>query len=265
MPLVPGTTVGEGLDSTQRRINLAPSRGGSVASGVRGGLDLRFGSLAVRAASADVEVILTNSAVGHSAPGGLSSKSLVLAVGIDTGSGELANRKERVYRRELKDAEGHALATVPDLFLKAASVGEDTRIKQKESRSEPFTMPLPESWKAIVARLEDHDASEPEAPKTMSLSERAARARPLRPCTSGTAHRVRSQANATSANLSPVILTFVSAGSERVGGSLAHLKEPPASDALQGEVRPFPLPRPRPGRLRHPARAEPVGATPAGE
>jgi len=171
MPLVPGTTVGEGLESTQRRINLHRLVGGSVASRVRGGLDLRLGSLAVGAASADVEVVVANTDVGHSAPGGLSSKSLVVAVGVDTGSGELMHRRERVYRRELKDAEGRALATVADLFLKAASVGEDTRIKQKEARTERFTVPLPENWKAIVARLEYRDASDPKAPKTTLISE----------------------------------------------------------------------------------------------
>jgi hypothetical protein len=67
MPLVPGTTVGEGLESTQRRINLHRLVGGSLASRVRGGLDLRFGSLAVGASSADVEVVVTNSGVGHAA------------------------------------------------------------------------------------------------------------------------------------------------------------------------------------------------------
>jgi len=171
MPLVPGNTVSEGLESTQRRINLHRLVGGSAASRVRGGLDLRFGSLALGAASAEVEVVVANTGVGHAAPGGLSSKSLVLAVGVDTGSGELIHRLEKVYRRELKDSDGHALVTIPDFFLKAASVGEDTRIKQKESRNEHFTVPLPENWKAIVARLEYRDASDPKSPKTTLISE----------------------------------------------------------------------------------------------
>jgi len=171
MPLVPGTTVVEALGPTQRRINLHRLVGGSAASRIRGGLDLRFGSVAVTAGSADVEVVVANTGVGHSAPGGLSTKSLVLAVGVDAGPGDLVNRRERIYRRELKDAEGRVLATVPDLFLRAASVGVDTRIKQKESRSERFTVPLPEGWKAIVARLEYRDASDPKAPKTTLVTE----------------------------------------------------------------------------------------------
>ena len=171
MPLVPGTTVKEALDPTQRRINLHRMVGGSAATRVRAGLDVRFGSVDVTAASADVQVVVTNSGVGHSAPGGLSTKSLVLAVGVDTGAGELANRRERVYRRELMDATGRPLATVEDLFLKAASVGQDTRLKQKEARSERFTVPLPENWKAIVARVEYRDASDPKAPRTTVVAE----------------------------------------------------------------------------------------------
>ena len=171
MPLVPGTTVSEALQPTQRRINLHRMTGGTTPSRVEAGLQLRFGNVAIGANSADVEVVVTNSAVGHSAPGGLSTKSLVLAVGADTGAPELAHRRERVYRRELKDANGRTLATVTEFFLTAASVGEDTRIKQKEARTERFTLPLPEGWKAIVARLEYRDTSDPAAPKTRLVTE----------------------------------------------------------------------------------------------
>jgi len=172
MPLVPGRTVREGLPSTRRRINLHRLVGGSAASRVGSGVDLRIDSLEITSASADVQVVVVNRAVGHAAPGGLSSKSLVLAVAVETASGELMHRRERVYRRELKDADGRTLVTVPDLFLKAASVGEDTRLKQKEPRIERFTVPLPENWRAIVARLEYHDASDPKAgTKTMLVTE----------------------------------------------------------------------------------------------
>jgi hypothetical protein len=80
-------------------------------------------------------------------------------------------RRERTYRRELRDAEGRGLASVPDLFLRAVAVGEDTRIRPKESRTERFTVPLPEGAKAIVARLEYWDASDPKAaPRTMLVT-----------------------------------------------------------------------------------------------
>jgi hypothetical protein len=171
MPLVPGTTVAEGLQPTQRRINLHLMTGGTVPSRVETGLQLRFGTVAIGASTAEVEVVVTNAAVGHSAPGGLSSKSLLLAVGVDTGGASLEHRRERVYRRELKDAGGRVLATVGDMFQKAAAVGEDSRLRQKEARTERFTVPLPEGWKALVARLEYRDASDPAAPKTRLVTE----------------------------------------------------------------------------------------------
>jgi hypothetical protein len=172
MPLVPGATATEGLESTQRRINLHRLQGGSAASRLSTGLEMKISSLDIGAASADVQVVVTNSGVGHAAPGGLSSKSLVLAVGVDTGTSELVDRRERVYRRELKDAEGHSLSGVVETFQKAASVGEDTRLQQKEARTERFTVPLPEGWKAIVARLEYRDATDPgSAPKTTLVAE----------------------------------------------------------------------------------------------
>jgi hypothetical protein len=172
MPLVPGDTVLETLKPTQRRINLHRITGGTTPSRVENGLDLSFGAVAIGADSADVEVVVTNTGVGHSAPGGLSTKSLVLSVGVDTGSADLTHRMERVYRRELKDRDGKVLAGVSDLFLKAASVGEDTRLKQKEARRERFTVPLPAAWKAVVARLEYRDASDPASPKTRLVTEK---------------------------------------------------------------------------------------------
>lgn len=169
MPLVPGDTVPEALAPSRRRINLHRLQGGGTASKLLSGLELRFASVDIGSASADVQVVVTNKAVGHAAPGGLSSKSLVLAVGVDNGRGDLLDRRERVYRRQLKDAEGHELVTVADLFQKAASVGEDNRLQPRESRTERFTVPLPGDWKAIVARLEYHDASDPGGPPRTTL------------------------------------------------------------------------------------------------
>src|SRR5262249_5432555 len=166
----------------QRVVNMHRMPGGTTLTQVQKGLTLRIESLSVGEKSADVQVSVTNSGVGHSAPGGLSTKALVLAVGGQGASGnELLYRQERTYRRELKDAEGHVLTRIPDLFAKAASVGEDTRLKPRETRSERFTMPVPEGAKAIVVRLEYRDASDPSAPpKTTLIAEerRAPRASP---------------------------------------------------------------------------------------
>jgi Cytochrome c554 and c-prime len=169
MPLVPGETVAEGMSSSRRVINLHRMEGGSALSPLRRGLDLRVESLAITSVSADVQVVVANTGVGHAAPGGMPTKALVLAVGLEDASGQLRFRQERVYRRDLLDEQGHVLVTIPDLFQKAASVGEDTRLKPKESRSERFTIPLSEGAKAIVARLEYRDSSDPKGPPKTTL------------------------------------------------------------------------------------------------
>ena len=110
--------------STQRRINLHRLVGGSAASRIRAGLVLRIESLSLSGASADVQVVASNDGVGHAAPvRPLEQEPRSRRRSGVTASGELMHRRERVYRREMRDAEGRPLVTVPDLFLKAASVG----------------------------------------------------------------------------------------------------------------------------------------------
>jgi len=172
MPVVPGTTVPVAMKPSDHVINLHRIVGGSNPSKLSVGLDLKIESVTRTSGAADVQVAVTSSRVGHSAPGGFANRALVLAVGVESASGELLHRRERVYRRTLKDAEGHELVTVADLMLKAASEGEDTRIKPGESRAERFTVPIPEGAKAIVARLEYRDSSDPKAgPRTILVSE----------------------------------------------------------------------------------------------
>ena len=172
MPVVPGTTVPAALGPSGHVINLHRIVGGSNPSKLSVGLDLKIESVTRTSGAADVQVVVTSSRVGHAAPGGFSNRALVLAVGVENASGELLNRRERIYRRELKDAGGHELVTVEDLILKAASEGEDTRIQPGESRAERFTVPIPEGARAIVARLEYRDGSDPKAgPRTMLVTE----------------------------------------------------------------------------------------------
>jgi hypothetical protein len=177
MPVVPGRSVKEGLDSTQRRINLHWMSGGGVASRLATGLTLRLDAVDFSGAIAQVQVAVVNNGVGHAAPGGLSTKSLVLSVGVDRGTGDVVSPLERVYRRVLRDGQGRELTTVAGLFLEAATIGEDTRLQPKETRSERFSLPLPSDWRAIVARLEYRDASDPQAPPRVTRVAEARRER----------------------------------------------------------------------------------------
>ena len=169
MPVVPGTSVPAALGPSGHVINLHRIVGGSNPSKLSVGLDLEIESVTRTSGTADVQVLVTSSRVGHAAPGGFANRALVLAVGVESASGELLHRRERIYRRILRDAEGHELARVADLMLKAAAEGEDTRIQPGESRAERFTVPIPEGARAIVARLEYHDLSDPKTGPRMIL------------------------------------------------------------------------------------------------
>jgi hypothetical protein len=172
MPVVPGTTVPAPLKPSDHVINLHRIIGGSDASKMSVGLDLKIESVTHTSGAADVQVVVTSRRVGHAAPGGFSNRALVLAVAVESASGELLHRRERVYRRELKDAAGHEVVTVADIMLKAALEGEDTRIQPGEARAERFTVPIPEGARAIVARLEYRDRSDPTAePRTILVTE----------------------------------------------------------------------------------------------
>ena len=95
MPLVPGWSVAERLGSSRRRINLHRIEGGSPTGRLATGLDLRFDSVTLRG-SAEIDVAVVNRAVGHAAPGGLSSKSLVLGSLLEQPAGHvLATPKKR--------------------------------------------------------------------------------------------------------------------------------------------------------------------------
>jgi hypothetical protein len=170
MALVPGTVARvPGPRGSQRVVNLHRLVGGSAMSQLARGLELRIESVSVSSGSAEVAVVVTNEAAGHSVPGGLATKSLVLAAGAEAADGTLEHRQERVYRRELKDAQGVTLVSVADMFARAASVGSDTRIKPRESRRERFSVPIPSGARAIVVRLEYRDASDPRGGPTTTL------------------------------------------------------------------------------------------------
>ncbi|MBI4168508.1 MAG: hypothetical protein HY510_01070 [Acidobacteria bacterium] len=173
MAPVPGSMVkGGGGKDALRVINLHRVVGGSAQSQLKRGLDLTIESVRRSGGSAEVSVVVANVAAGHPVPGGLATKSLILSAGAEMPDGRVEHRQERVYRRELKDAGGRVLGTVSDLFLRAASVGRDNRIRPKESRRERFGVPVPQGARAVVVRLEYRDSSDPRGePRTTLITE----------------------------------------------------------------------------------------------
>jgi len=171
MALVQGSKVKEGLeqsDSSLRVVNLHRLVGGTSLGQLNRGLDLKFESVSATGTTASVRILVSNSGAGHRIPGGLPTKSLVLVVSAVDASGVAGKAQERVYRRELRNAKGATLKDLAEIFLTAKSVGEDSRLKPSETRTERFSVPLTQGSRAVVARLEYRDASAVGTPPKVS-------------------------------------------------------------------------------------------------
>ncbi len=90
-----------------------------------------------------VTVELTNRGAGHDVPTGSPLRKLILKVRASAYGGRTFEA-QRVYQRQVADAQGHILNVEPLVFIKAAKVVSDTRLKPLETRTEHFSFPVPE-------------------------------------------------------------------------------------------------------------------------
>jgi hypothetical protein len=136
---------------------------------VHHGLDLSIDALRRDGAAVDAVVTVSNAGAGHRVPGGLPGRRLVLEVGFETAAGGFRAVEERSWQRVLLDAQGQPLEDAGAIFLRAAREGADTRLRPGEVRSERFRLAPPSGSRALVARLEYHDASNPAVSPRIAL------------------------------------------------------------------------------------------------
>jgi hypothetical protein len=84
----------------------------------------------------EVELEVRNAGAGHSLPGGLPGRRIVVRTATFGQDGEELSRDERIYAKILVDADG---AEVP--FYAADRVQSDTRLAADERRQERFSFP----------------------------------------------------------------------------------------------------------------------------
>jgi len=172
MALVPGTRVKEGLEqgtAGARVVNLHRLVGGTSLGQLNRGVSLKIESVTVTGSSAIVRMAVSNPGAGHSVPGGLPTKSLVLVAGLEGEGGRLSATQERVYRRELRDSRGSPLKGLAEIFVKAKSEGQDTRLRPQETRTERMSLPLNQGSRAVVARLEYRDSADDRSPARVAV------------------------------------------------------------------------------------------------
>jgi hypothetical protein len=164
MALIPGAVATEAQKEGPRVMNLHRLVGGSSISQLNRGLRLKIESFSASPTAAEIRVAVSNEGAGHPVPGGLPTKSIALVVGVEGQGSDMENAQETVYRREVRDAKGATLKTLPEMLLRATAAGGDNRLKPGETRHESFRIALNERSRAVVARLEYRDATDMSAP-----------------------------------------------------------------------------------------------------
>jgi Cytochrome c554 and c-prime len=96
-----------------------------------------------------VEVDVTNQGAGHMVPTGSPLRKLILQVIVAPFGGKKIEQ-ERVFTRVVADQHGKILNREDLVFMKAAKVVSDTRLKPGETRKESLTFPVPQGVRSTV-------------------------------------------------------------------------------------------------------------------
>ena len=96
-----------------------------------------------------VEVDVTNQGAGHMVPTGSPLRKLILQVIAAPFAGKKIEQ-QRVFTRVVADQHGKILNREDLVFMKAAKVVSDTRLKPGETRKESFTFPVPQGVRSTV-------------------------------------------------------------------------------------------------------------------
>jgi hypothetical protein len=139
---------------THKLINLHSVPGGHSVNQLQKALSVEITDIVRAPDRMIVNIRVVNQGAGHAAPTGLSTKKMVLQVDVAPADGGQSYHEEQVYQRVLADENGEILDSEAELFMAAARVRKDTRLKPGESRLEKFTFPITPGGKVHVsARL----------------------------------------------------------------------------------------------------------------
>jgi len=135
MPLVPGRTVALGIKKDAgTSVNLHDISGSHDIERVRGAITLELEGYEWITDNVRVYVKVTNEGSGHGFPTGLPMHRAVLEVAIREG-GRLVGQREIPFEVVLLDKKGRPLQREHEVFVQAARVRSDTRLKPDEARS----------------------------------------------------------------------------------------------------------------------------------
>jgi len=124
------------------KINTHKFTGGHNASQLHDAVKVDIKSIVREGERLRLRVGLANIGAGHYFPTGMPTRRVELEIVANWGGGKNETKKE-LLMREFVDAAGNPLRSAHDIFLRAADLKSDTRLKPEESRDYEFTLEGP--------------------------------------------------------------------------------------------------------------------------
>ncbi len=154
MPLIPGKIVKPGIKSSnQKQINLHAISASHSTEQLRKALKVEIKDINQEDDIIEVVVNVANVGSGHNVPTGIPSRKLILLVELRTPNEYFT--QQRVYQRIMRDELEEEIKKESEVFLTAARVSFDNRLRPKETRTERFAFAKPRNKKiTISARVE---------------------------------------------------------------------------------------------------------------
>jgi len=154
MPLIAGKVVKSKIKSSnQKKINLHAISAGHSTEQLRKALKVKIKEINKEGEIIEVVVAVTNIGSGHLVPTGISSRKLILLVELRTPNEYFA--QDRTYQKIMLNEFGEVIKKECEVFLNAANISFDNRIRPKETRIERFAFAMPKNKKiTISARVE---------------------------------------------------------------------------------------------------------------
>ncbi len=154
MPLIPGKVVKSRIKSSnQKQINLHAISASHSTEQLKKALKVEIKSTDKEEDIIEVVVGVTNVGSGHLVPTGVPSRKLILLVELRTPNEYFV--QQRIYQKIMLDESGNEVKKECEVFLKAASVSFDNRLRPRETRIERFAFAMPKNRKiTITARVD---------------------------------------------------------------------------------------------------------------
>lgn len=155
MPLIPGKTVKPAVkESSQKKINLHAISASHSTEELQKALTIEITEINKEKDVVQVVVTVTNKGSGHLVPTGIPARQLILLVELKTPNEYFVQQK--MYGRTLLDSSGNEIKKECEVFLNAAKVSFDNRLKPRETRTERFAFVMPKHKKITVSARIDY-------------------------------------------------------------------------------------------------------------